>query len=195
MYAIGATGTRKGLTHDQYVALGLLASGDHLRNYWTRTKVELHHGDCKGADRQVHMFFYDYCRGLDRGKAMRKLQYHIHPGIDRYGRSPYRAFCPIDAAYYGDVVYEPKLYLERNYDIVEVANVMLVFPGDFEEKLRSGTWATFRMARQRQLSEGWSGSIYVLWPDGTTERVVRDSVWTGKYNPDNANTNSGDIAG
>ena len=39
--------------------------------------------------------------------------------------------------------------LERNRDIVEVADILIAVPRDDREELRSGTWATIRYARAK----------------------------------------------
>jgi hypothetical protein len=47
-------------------------------------------------------------------------------------------------------VQEPGEYLRRNREIVEVVEVLLAFPAESKEVLRSGTWATVRWARRVQ---------------------------------------------
>lgn len=40
-------------------------------------------------------------------------------------------------------------YLDRNDRMIELADYLIAFPRNFEEKLRSGTWATIRRARTK----------------------------------------------
>jgi len=116
----GFTGSRRGLTIGQVLLLeNALISCE---------ATELHHGDCVGADAQVHKI----AKGLD-------LLVCIHPPKnDRY-----RAFCQGAGA-----MHPVRSYLRRNRDIVDACDVLIAAP-DGPERLRSGTWATIRYARKR----------------------------------------------
>jgi hypothetical protein len=118
---VGFTGTRLGTTYEQAVWL--------QERLMTLGTTELHHGDCVGADDMVH----DLARWLG-------VRIVIHPPDDDH----YRAFCE---AIEGDEVLDPKPYLDRNHDIVDVCDVLLALP-DGPERLRSGTWSTVRYARR-----------------------------------------------
>jgi hypothetical protein len=101
----------------------------------------VHHGDCIGADAQFHQ------------AARRKG----HP-VDRHppDNPSKRAFCDFDRDN------REKPYLDRNHDIVDASSFMIVAPGEMQEQLRSGTWATFRYARK-------TGTKWVVvFPDGST---------------------------
>lgn len=102
---------------------------------------EFHHGDCIRADEQAQLL----CGCLRV----------IHPPSD----SSRRAFCPYD------LITPPKPYLKRNRDIVDATAILLVCPGEMTERLRSGTWSTFRYA----LKLG-TKIIFVFYPDGTQRR-------------------------
>lgn len=61
--------------------------------------------------------------------------------------------------------------MERNTRLVEwacehggVGGALIATPGEVEEQVRSGTWATIRRARKLVLP------IIYVWPDGTFER-------------------------
>lgn len=100
-----------------------------------------HSGDCIGADEH----FYKLAR----------LQ-----GLHTVGHPPSnpskRAFCVYDEER------EPDEYLVRNHAIVDESSFMIFTPKEFEEKLRSGTWATARYTDKR-LKPG-----IIVFPDGHT---------------------------
>jgi hypothetical protein len=43
---------------------------------------------------------------------------------------------------------DPKPYLVRNHDMVDQSEFLIGTPGEEQEVLRSGTWATIRYARK-----------------------------------------------
>jgi hypothetical protein len=104
--------------------------------------VEFHHGDCTGADEQAHRL----------AKAAGCLII-IHPPINPNKR----AFC------IADNILPQKDYLDRNHDIVDATELLLATPGEQEEQLRSGTWATIRYARK------WKKPTIIIYPNGGTE--------------------------
>jgi hypothetical protein len=65
-----------------------------------------------------------------------------------------RAFVPCDESR------TPKDYLTRNHEIVRETELLLAFPKG-KEQLRSGTWATVRLARKQKRT------VVVFGPDGT----------------------------
>lgn len=105
--------------------------------------TEGHHGDCIGADKE-----------FDAALRRSRIKRVAHPPI----KSHKRAFC--DA----EVILEPKDYLERNEDIVDVSEAMIATPKEMEEVRRSGTWYTVRYAFK------WRKPTLIIFPDGTTER-------------------------
>jgi len=118
---LGITGTQKGITKKQlktFIDLLIELNID-----------EMHHGDCIGADYDAHMF----CR-----KYKNNTKIIVHPPID----DKKRANCE------GDVILDPKKYLQRNHDIVDTCNLLIGFPYTGTEVTRSGTWATIRYARK-----------------------------------------------
>lgn len=63
-----------------------------------------------------------------------------------------------------DVHYLLKSPLERNWDIIKDARVLLVTPSTPQEQLRSGTWACYRYAA-KQGTPRW-----IIAPDGTLRK-------------------------
>jgi hypothetical protein len=121
---LGFSGTRKGMTNRQK---------DSLRQMLVELQPEeFHHGDCIGADSQAHAIV----------RANTKARIIIHPpNEDRY-----RAFCD------GDKTRAAKEYISRNHDIVEECDMIVAAPEKWRDELRSGTWATVRYARAKNVT-------------------------------------------
>ncbi len=114
-------GTRHGATADQLVKL--------IETLYKIGATEIHHGDCIGVDEQAH----NVARELF-------LNIVIHPPqVDVK-----RAFCEGKKV----TVLEPLPYLDRNKQIVNETDLLIALPGQVEEQLRSGTWATVRYAQR-----------------------------------------------
>jgi hypothetical protein len=121
---IGFTGTQLGMTVNQRAALYTA-----LQKF-CRDGGQFHHGDCIGADAEAHKI----AESLG-------LTIVIHPPI----KENKRAFC-------GDYMSRrcpPKDYIERNHDIVDMTDILIVAPKSNFEELRSGTWATYRYAKKQ----------------------------------------------
>lgn len=115
-----------------------------IKKILTKTQPkELHHGDCIGADEQVHNIATDLA-----------IPIWVHPP----NNDKKRAFCTL-SKYQS----QPKPYLERNKDIVNASNLMLFTPKDYIEQKRSGTWSTIRYARKQKKNH------IIVFPDGTIE--------------------------
>ena len=138
---VGFTGTRVGMTPIQ-------KKGVELALDMIPGSIVFHHGDCVGADADAHE--------IVTRVAPERAIIVIHPGYDKKGKMPNRAWCPV-----GDnvAVHDAKPYLERNHDIVAECEVLISTPGG-PELLRSGTWATIRHAR------GTYRRTIVILPDG-----------------------------
>lgn len=134
---VGVTGTREGLTPAQARRATQLLSG--IRE-WSTTIPELHHGDCVGADSELH-------------DIAKQLGYRIVSHPPTVGR--YRAHCDADETW------PPKAYLVRNVDIVDYTRILLAFPKEQEESRFGGTWHTIRQARRV------GKRLVIVWPDGT----------------------------
>lgn len=104
----------------------------------------LQHGDACGAD----SFAHDVALSLG-------FQIVIHPPSN----SKHRAFCT------GGIVRPVESYQVRNLNMVSSCDMVLALPNTNTEVLRSGTWQTVRMARQKELP------IVIFFPDG---RVVSE---------------------
>jgi len=102
---------------------------------------EFHHGDCIGADEEA--------AAIAVGAGYRIFS---HPPLNAAIRAFTRA----------DVELQPKDYLVRNRDIVDVADVLVATPAGLEVQ-RSGTWSTVRYARRL------GKRTYIVMPDGTAD--------------------------
>jgi hypothetical protein len=108
--------------------------------------VHLHHGDCEGADAQVH-------------RIARKLGFFIEGHPPRLARK--RAFCTFD-------IIQPEMdYMARNRAIVDVCDILVAAPATRVEILRSGTWATMRYAHKTRTP------YYGIGPDGAIVKVKK----------------------
>ncbi len=130
---IGITGTRYGTTHEQLQEGVLIILREE--------PDEVHHGDCVGADAEVH-----HAVGYDQWIVK-------HPPID----SKHRAWCE------GGLCRDPLPYHVRNHNIVDETDLLLAFP-DGPERLRSGTWSTVRYA------EATGKPVTIIYPDGRIEQ-------------------------
>lgn len=136
---IGMTGTRRGLTIQQKYAVKTLFK--ELYNL-----KEFHHGDCVGADEQVAAFIKNN-----------------YPSVEIIGHPPLKNTL---RAYFPSTKNLPlKDYIERNHDIVNYSDLMLGFPGEMHEVLRSGTWATIRYSKKIERP------LIIVFPNGDIVRV------------------------
>ena len=129
--AIGFTGTRRGMTEAQRKA---------LRTLLLTGSGKFHHGDAIGADAEAH----DIAVALGHAVA-------IHPAT----LPDQRAFKSASD------IRSPRAPLVRNKAIARETNVLIAAPGERDEQLRSGTWATIRHARRLKRP------IAIIFPDGT----------------------------
>jgi hypothetical protein len=119
---IGMTGSRNGITNE---ALQTLTTFIDIN---LTEIIEVHHGDCIGADK----IFHDIC-------FTKNFKIVIHPPKN----NTMRAFCK------SEFILPAKEYLERNRNIVDSSDILIAFPATETEELRSGTWATIRYARKQ----------------------------------------------
>ena len=133
---VGFTGTQRGMTRVQEALVASMVRHPNV--------TAIHHGDCIGADMQVHAV------AIGAGKWT-----VVHPPI----KQDKRAWCV------GSEVLEPKAYDKRNADIVLFTDRLIAAPEGPEKSFpRSGTWMTVRMARSR------GRQITIVWPNGTVTR-------------------------
>lgn len=123
----GFTGTRSGMNADQKTNISLML--DKLINM--NCYIEVHHGDCFGADTDFH----NIC-------LSKNIKIIIHPPTD----TKLRSFC------ISQFIEKPKKYLDRNKRIVDDTDYLIACPYSFDEVLRSGTWSTIRYARKNNKS-------------------------------------------
>ncbi len=142
MKRIGFTGKENGWTEEQKRQFEyLIADADE--------PLELHHGDCVGADCQAHELFL--LLALEEQAAHRIV---LHPPTN----PDKRAYCAG-----ADETRRAFDYLTRNKHIVEETEILYACPEEFEEIIRSGTWMTIRHARKLGVP------FTVIYPDGRLE--------------------------
>lgn len=142
---IGFTGTKEGTTRKQHAALYEVIQ--------SLLPDEFHHGDCVGADEEAHKVV---CEVM----LVRPGHIFLHPPLD----TKFRAYCGQWELPAGCSLTElPALdYLHRNKRIVmRCPNYLIACPAQVQEQLRSGTWATIRYARQREVKHR-----YIIEPSG-----------------------------
>jgi len=118
-----------------------------------KNPVRVRHGDYIGADQMCHN---------NVREVLPRTHIIIHPPDNNYKR----AFC------YSTEILEPKPYLQRNQDIVTFSDRLLAVVDTFEEKLRSGTWSTIRMARRKGIP------IAIIYPNGLI-KVEQEELTNG----------------
>lgn len=136
---IGVTGTRHGPTKHQLSQIMEIMNDiqDHaLERGWIQ--IEFHHGDCKGVD-----------------AIAAALALHVgwkivsHPPV----KDEMRAFTE-----FNHEARDPKGYLERDRNIVDEVDFLMVVPYESEWQPKGGTWYTHDYAKK-------TGTPYkVLWP-------------------------------
>lgn len=155
--AVAFTGPRTGLSKEQKILLEQILKG-YFHGMSGPVKL-LMHGDCIGADAEVHDLFVKGKREYGRRVVM------FPSNMKRQ-----RAFCNHLRMEKG-VEYNtkgPANALERNKKMVDKAMLVIACPSGTVEKLRSGTWSTIRYARKIRTP------IVVIYPDGTF-------IWNAAY--------------
>lgn len=135
---VGFTGTRYGMTEKQRFAVSEWLD-EHRPS-------EIHVGDCKGADSE----FLDAALLCNSNNPPRT---HGHPCDIR----KWRAFRRYDSLY---PVRSPS---ERNQDIVNASERLLVAPKSVTPERHSGTWQTTRM-----MLDAFK-PITIIYPDGSVQ--------------------------
>ena len=111
----------------------------HLSGAPREQRNEFHHGDCIGAD-EIAWILANYAG------------YHTlaHP----CDIAEKRAFTN------SDTIFSTLPPLARNRTIVDVSDLVVATPGEEEEVLRSGTWATIRYAKKQ------NRPLIIIFPSG-----------------------------
>ena len=132
---IGITGTREGATDSQ-----LLNVIEYLTSLGGGH--ELHHGDCQGVDIEV-------------AAIARELGWQIvcHPPKDGH----LRGYFPSDESR------QPLGYLQRDRNIVDETDTLVVVPLQNEWQPKGGTWYTASYAKKKNLP------YVIFYPNGSTE--------------------------
>lgn len=148
---IGLTGTKTGMTAAQKKSVKkiLLSFAEMVTSSGKGlVHMQLHHGDCVGADADFHQI------GLDIGVP----RIVIHPPVN----DKYRAWCDKIESGETIVVLEKEYeYLTRNKHIVDAGlTLMIGTPKGFGEELRSGTWHAIRYTKKQKVP------LAIVWPDG-----------------------------
>jgi hypothetical protein len=139
---VGFTGTRRGMTEAQsraaWQALCDLIGGD------TQLLVEVHHGECVGADAQFHKHAVELgARIIGHPCTLVGLRADLTVHESR----------------------EPKAPLMRNHDIVNETKVLIAAPHELYLQPRGGTWATYRLARRL------NHHVILVRPDGVVQET------------------------
>lgn len=144
---VGFTGTRYGMTNKQlWEVAEKLEDINRDRNQFGATPmlIRFHHGDCKGADAQMHNYL------LSVRPPWLSHIYVYPPTNDKW-----RAFCtgPRELV----TILLPMPYLIRNREIVDVADYIIAAPK--HNRGRGGTWWTINYAREAEKGEGYGLTI------------------------------------
>jgi hypothetical protein len=119
------TGTRKGMTPRQHSIVKQI-----LEEF---EPSEVHHGGCIGADQEFH----ELCIYMLVPVIHIWLSNLKHSQAAILGSSAVRT-----------IIHAEQPPLDRNWDIVREADLVVACPESAVESLRSGTWATVRYADQ-----------------------------------------------
>jgi hypothetical protein len=130
---IGFTGTKEGMTNHQKDMVGLILIFHSLCG----GIEEVHHGDCIGADDQFNDMAGELC--------LRRVH---HPSDVNKRRAWGKA----------ETILPTKPPLTRNHDIVDAVDMMIATPKEWQEVLRSGTWATIRYCGKQEKM------IHIIYP-------------------------------
>lgn len=135
------TGTQQGMTAQQLYTLRQYLRGKDVQG--------VHHGCCKGADTQFHYLITE-----------------MFPSADIYRHWPIdnSKVTACNSQTNPLIDYAPKQYLDRNLDIVLGGDELLVAPLQKDEQLRSGTWATARLAYRRGVD------VILILPSGSIDQ-------------------------
>ena len=77
-----------------------------------------------------------------------------------------------------------KDYLDRNKDIIEVSDLLIICPKSEEEELKSGTWATYRSAKKinKNIMIIYPSGRVEIWPNNNFIKKIKKNINKGKQN-------------
>lgn len=141
---VGFSGTRKGMTPEQIAAITRLL--ERVKAFNPTKECWLNHGDCTGADEQIHPI------GISLGYRI-----HVHPPEN----VKQRAYCELY-----DKIETPQMYSMRNGIIVRRSDLVIAAPSGKKNIPRgSGTWQVIRLVRKIRPKKPY----VVVYPDGETQ--------------------------
>lgn len=141
---IGVTGTRSGMTEQQFDGVKFYLE-KFMEAREPDEQMELHHGDCVGVDVEV-------------ATLAKVIGYKVvnHPPT----KTDLRAY------HESDEFREPLSYFARNRNIVDATDTLLVIPYQEEWQPNGGTWYTHDYAAKKQKSK------VVFYPSGGVRTIV-----------------------
>jgi hypothetical protein len=142
---VGCTGTRNALNQVQLdkIKLVLARIADH-----STKPLELHHGDCVGADAQIAEI-----------AKLCGFKLVVHPPV----KSDLRAF------HQGEESRPPLSYFARNRNIVNETEILIVAPKDDQWQPQGGTWYTHDYAVKQKKP------VIIFYPRGVVSCPAIDS--------------------
>ncbi len=131
---IGITGTREGMSTKQQREVS-----SFLRTLFGAI-TEFHHGCCVGVDEQAHAMVFGHVHIV----AHPPKEHLLSMDEPRLEAECYR-------------VEPPRSYLDRNRDIVDAVDLLIVVPRESHGHA-GGTWYTFAYAREQRVP------CLMIWP-------------------------------
>jgi hypothetical protein len=153
MIHVGFTGTRHGMTPQQFAAFDAV-----LECLGGFGRLTLHHGDCVGGDEEAH-----------RAARRRRARVEVHPGR---GMTSSHLVPDLRARCDGDVIHPVLTFFHRNRRIVDLSDVVVAAPREAARQHRGGTWYTVGYAEKR----GKTLAVLSPRPDGVVIELSGD--WT-----------------
>lgn len=151
---LGFTGTREGMTDAQKATCHDLLAALYPIG-------EMHHGDCVGADADMHAIARSYGG----------IRIVLHPST--FGSL--RANCA------GDFACNPLPPLQRNALIVRASEFLIATPKEDHEMRKGGTWRTVRFARALGVDH------VIVWPDGSVQGSGHEAATMQSAGPSTTN--------
>jgi predicted Rossmann fold nucleotide-binding protein DprA/Smf involved in DNA uptake len=148
-HIIGFTGTRNGMTPRQLATFTSEFAKEAGDPFFER----FIHGGAEGADEEAHM----QASGFIRPQKITILP--ANQKRYRFWKDLYREMGLTSPP----VIAEPKPPLARNKDIVAMSRILIACPAQ-DEVIRSGTWATVRYTRKKNIPR------ILIYPDGSIIR-------------------------
>lgn len=148
---LGFTGTRQGTTDAQRELIRVTIHECAIQAEFSKAKLVFAHGGAEGADFEAHWI---------AGKSGKVSQIVIYPAKRaKIARKRFEG-----KGMLSEVIWKPEDEpLKHNGFIVAECSSLLACPAGYEEELRSGTWATIRLAQKKEKR------IIIIWPNGARQ--------------------------